>query len=386
MNTLSQAFNNLKGDRFIWLIFMFLAFASILAVYSSIGSMAYQQRGGNTEFYLLQHLLYLGFGMGLMIVCSRMHYMNFSKLAPILIIVAIFLLIYTLIFGLEINDAKRWLEIPMLDKTVQTSDFAKIALIIFLARELAKRQNNIKDFKYAFLPIILPVGLVCMLIGSEDLSTAALLFATCFLMMMVGRVSLKYMGLTIMVGIILLSLLVLIGTAFPEYVRLETWMSRVNEFMTDPNGGYQIQNSKIAIANGGIFGEGPGNSMQRNYLPFPYADFIYAIICEEYGILGSGIILFLYLWLLLRCTAIVTKCPKSFGALLAMGLGLNIVIQAFANMAVSVHLVPVTGLTLPIISMGGTSLVLTCVAIGIILSVSRYVEDYKTEQKVPLAI
>ncbi len=373
--------SDLKGDRVIWMIIIFLAIASILSVYSSIGSMAYKLRDGNTEYYLLTHVLYMGIGFFMMMVCSRIHYTKFAKLAPILFVIAVPLLLYTLFFGAEVNDAKRWIVIPWIDKTFQPSDFAKLALIIFLARALSKRQENIKDFKQSFLPIIIPVGIICTLIAPADLSTACLLFVTCILMMIIGRVSLKYIFSMAIIGIILLSLLVLLGTFFPDFVRVETWVSRIQEFLYNTDGGYQIQQSKIAIASGEFFGRGPGNSLQRNYLPYPYADFIYAIICEEYGLIGAFFIIGLYLWLLFRCIAIVTRCPKTFGAILAMGLALNIVIQAFANIAVSVHMVPVTGLTLPFISMGGTSLIFTCIALGIILSVSRYVDDSKRAEK-----
>jgi cell division protein FtsW len=198
--------------------------------------------------------------------------------------------------------------------------------------------------------------------------------------MFIGRISLKFVGLLGLMGIMMFSILIVLGVFFPDFVRLETWISRFNEFMYNTDGGYQIQQSKIAIANGEFFGVGPGNSVQRNYLPYPYADFIYAIICEEYGLIGGISILGLYLWLLVRCMSIITQCPKTFGSILAMGLCLNIVIQAFANIAVSVQLVPVTGLTLPVISMGGTSILFTCIAFGIILSVSRYVEEAKLQQ------
>jgi len=304
--------------------------------------------------------------------------MFYSRIAPILFLISIPLLLYTVGFGTEINSAKRWITIPWIDKTFQTSDLARIALIIFIAKAISIKQDVIKDFKSAFLPLIIPVVFVCLLIAPADLSTAMLLFATCICMMIIGRVSLKYIILMVIIGIGALSLLVMIGTVFPDIVRLETWISRINEFLYNSDGGWQIQQSKIAIANGEWFGSGPGGSLQKDYLPYPYADFIYAIICEEYGLIGAVVVVLLYLGLLFRCISIVTKCHKTFGAILAMGLCLNIVIQAFANIAVSVHLVPVTGLTLPIISMGGTSVVFTCISLGIILSVSRYVEEYST--------
>ena len=378
MDKVAHIVGSLKGDKIIWFIVLMLGLCSILSVYSAVGSMAYKLRDGNTEFYLIQQMLFISIGVAMMYMAYKFNYMLYSKIAPLLLVISIPLLIFTLGFGTEINHARRWLTIPFIDKTFQTSDLARLALIVYIARTVSLKQDVIKDFKSAFLPIIIPVVLVCLLIAPEDLSTAGLLFVTCLLMMIIGRVSLKYVGLMILLGLVGMAVLVLIGTAFPELVRLETWESRISAFIYDSDGGWQIQQSKIAIANGEWFGLGPGGSLQRDYLPYPYADFIYAIICEEYGIIGAVTIVFLYLGLLLRCTSIVTKCSKTFGALLAIGLCLNIVIQAFANLAVSVHLVPVTGLTLPIISMGGTSVVFTCISLGVILSVSRYVEEFST--------
>lgn len=356
------------------MIVALLSIASSLAVYSSVGSVAYEMRDGNTLGYLLQHLIFILLGFGLMYVSYQFHYMQYSRFAPLLLLVCIPLLVYTLAFGVEMNDARRWIMIPWIDKTFQTSDFAKLALIIYVARSLSLKQDFIKDWRSA-TKIIIPVVVVFLLIAPADLSTAGLLFVTCLLMMFVGRVSLRYVGALVLMGLGAFGVLLLLGEMAPEAIRVETWSSRINEFLTNTDGGYQIRQSKIAIAEGGWFGVGPGHSTQRNFLPYPYADFIYAIICEEYGLIGGIVILGLYLWLLFRCVTIVTKCPKTFGAILAMGLCLNLVIQAFANMAVSVHLVPVTGLTLPLVSMGGTSVLFTCISLGIILSVSRYVEE-----------
>jgi cell division protein FtsW len=377
VSKVTSIYYNLKGDKIIWMIVALLGVFSILAVYSAVGSMAYKVRGGNTEYYLIQQIVFISLGLGLTYICYLLHYMQYSKLAPLLLIITIPLLIYTVGFGTEINDARRWFTIPWIDKSFQTSDFAKLALIIYVARALSKKQDYIKDFQSAFLPIIAPVVLICGLIAPADLSTAGLLFVTCMFMMFVGRIHLKYIGLLIFMGLVAFSIIIIIGKFAPDFVRIDTWISRINEFMTE--GGDQIVQSKIAIAEGGWFGEGPGNSVQRNYLPYPYADFIYAIICEEYGLLGGVTVLGLYLWLLFRCISIVTRCPKTFGAILAMGLALNIVIQAFANIAVSLDLVPVTGLTLPLVSMGGTSVIFTCISLGVILSVSRYVEQAKEE-------
>ncbi len=374
MRTITELYDNLRGDKIIWLIVGLLGLFSILAVYSATGSMAFSQRDGNTEYYLIQQIAFIIVGCGVMYLCYNLHYMQYSKWAPYLLLPTLILLLWTIFFGTEINEARRWISIPWIDKTIQTSDLAKLTLILFIARSLSIRQDVIKDFKTGFLPVLLAVSLTCLLIVPADLSTAALLFLTCILMMFIGRVNMKYIFVLFLFGALGMAFIYGLGTIFPEMIRIETWTSRINDFLfTD--GGYQIEQSKIAIANGGWFGVGPGDSFQKNYLPYPYADFIYSIICEEYGIIGALFILGLYLWLLVRCIGIVTRCPKAFGAILAMGLCLNLVIQAFANIAVSVHLLPVTGLTLPLVSMGGTSMIFTCMSLGIILSVSRYVEE-----------
>lgn len=374
-------YQQLKGDRVVWLIVSLLTLFSLLIVYSTSGSVVYKMNtGSSTEFYLIRQLVFIGIGFSLMYMAYRLHYMFYAKIAPIMMILAIPLLVYTFLFGVEINDAARWIKIPFLDISFQTSDFAKLALILFVARSLAMRQEYIKDFKNAFVPIIVPIVVVCGLIIPNDLSTGALLFMTAFIMMFIGRISLKYVFLLLFVGLAFFGLIYLIGLQFPEHVRVETWVSRVQEFLYS-DGEYQVQQSKVAIASGEWFGVGPGNSIQRNILPYAYADFIYAIICEEYGMIGGFIIIGLFLWLLVRSVRLVTRCPKTFGAILAMGLTLNIVIQAFANIAVSVQVVPATGLTLPLISMGGTSFLFTCLSLGIILSVSRFVEEAYEEKR-----
>ncbi|MFT5801595.1 MAG: cell division protein FtsW, partial [Nonlabens sp.] len=231
-----------------------------------------------------------------------------------------------------------------------------------------------KDFKSAFLPIIVPILIICGLIAPADLSSALLLFVTCIGMMFLGRVAVQYIFLLLLLGIVVFAGLIVIGEFFPDFVRTDTWIERLRAFLEETEPGHQILHSKIAIANGGIFGAGPGNSVMRNYLPAPYSDFIYAMICEEYGLVGGFTIICLYVFLFFRCVSIVTRAPKAFGAMLVMGLGMLMVIQALANMAVTVQLVPVTGLTLPLVSMGGTSIVFTCISFGMILSVSRYIE------------
>ena len=359
----------------IWAILVVLGLASILAVYSSAGAMAYKYVNGNTERILFKQILFIFTGVGIAYLAYRFHYLQYSRLAPILLTIAIPLLLYTTFFGVELNDARRWINIPWINQSFQTSDFARIALIMYVARSLAIKQDYIKEWRNVSLPIILPIVIVCGLILPSDFSTAVLLFATTFLMMFIGRVSMKFVFILLLSGLILFSLMFFIGSLAPEFFRIDTWISRVQEFLGSSDGDFQVQQSKIAIANGGWLGMGPGMSLQKNHLPYAYADFIYAIICEEYGLIGGIFLLFIYLLLLFRCIKIVTRCPKAFGAILAMGLCLNIVIQAFANIAVSVQLVPVTGLTLPMVSMGGSSLLFTCLSIGVILSVSKYVDE-----------
>jgi cell division protein FtsW len=357
-----------------------LGLFSLLAVYSATGTLAYKETGGNTESFLIKHGLILGLGILITYIVHLLHYMTFSKSAPLLLLISIPLLIYTILFGAEYNDARRWISLPWVGVTFQSSDFAKLALIIYVAKAISAKQDIIKDFNSAFIPIILPIIIVCGLIAPADLSSALLLFFTSFLMMFVGRVSTKYLILLLMLGVVMFSFLIILGQFFPEAIRLETWVSRMNDFITNPEGGYQVRQSKIAIASGEWIGMGPGNSIQRNYLPAPYSDFIYAIICEEYGLVGGFTVIILYLILFIRVTRLVTKSPKAFGAMLAFGLAMSMIVQAFANIAVSVHLVPVSGVTLPLISMGGTSVLFTSISFGIILSVSKFIESLKSVQ------
>lgn len=371
----TRIYAELRGDRTIWAIMAVLAIFSILLVYSSTGTLAYREMSGNTETLLVKHFMIVVGGLFLAYMAHMMHYLKYSKAAPYLLALAVPLLLYTIAFGTDINDARRWIEVPFVGITFQTSDFAKLSLILFVARAISGKQEYIKDFNSAFLPIILPVLLICGLIAPADLSSAILLFFTCVAMMFVGRVAMQYIILLLLLGIVVFAMLVLLGEFFPDVVRSETWVNRVRDFIEQPDGGYQVQQAKIAMANGEWLGLGPGNSIQRNYLPSPYSDFIYAIVVEEYGIFIGILIILLYVLLFFRATRLVTKSPKAFGAMLAIGLSISLVLQAFVNIAVSVHLVPVTGVTLPMISMGGTSILFTCISFGIILSVSKYIES-----------
>lgn len=367
--------SKVKGDRYIWLVVFVLSVVSLLAVYSSTETLAYKSAGGNTEYYLIKHFVIMMFGIILMYLCHLIPYKYYSRIAQILLWLSIPALIYTMTLP-EVNDAARWITLPVINLTFQTSDLARFALIMYTARVLSKKQEKIESFKEAFIPVILPIAIVCALILPENFSTASVLFFSCIVLMFVGRVKFKYIMLTVGAGIVLLGIIIGLSYLLPDVGRLGTWNSRVESFI---NGGtdddsFQTDQAKIAIAKGMIFGVGPGNSTQKDFLPYPYADFIYATIIEEYGMIGGIFLIFLYLVLLYRCIKIVAKAPSSFGALLAVGLGLVLTIQAFVNMGVAVHLLPTTGLTLPLVSMGGTSLWFTSLSIGIILSVSREIE------------
>jgi cell division protein FtsW len=365
----------LRGDRTIWMIIAVLSLFSMLAVYSASGWAAWTVHGGNTTVFLLSHTVRLGFGLFLIYVCHLMHYRRYQQIAPFLMLLAVPLLAFTLFFGQNINDANRW--ISFAGFSFQPSEFAKIALIIYIARELTRKQDYISSFRDAFLPIIVPVLIICGLIAPANLSTALLLFITCILLMFIGRVSWQYIFLLGLLGVVVFAGMLAFGKLYPDsgLIRVDTWVSRVETFLHSEDGGFQVQQAKIAIAKGGIIGEGPGNSMMRNYLPYCNADFIYAIICEEYGLIGGSVVLVLYVMLFIRNVKLVTKSPKAFGAFLAIGLSLLLTVQALANIAVNVNLVPATGLTLPMISMGGTSMLFTSISLGMILSVSKFIES-----------
>ncbi len=380
MFQIDQLLTKTKGDRAIWITVVILTIISSLAVYSSTGSLAFKYQEGNTEYYLLKHLSIFLVGIIIMYLAHLVNYKYYSRVAQLLLIVSIPLLAFTLFFGVDINNAKRWLTIPVINLSFQTSDLAKLALIMYMARVLSKKQETIKDFKTGFLPAVIPPLIICALIAPSNLSTASILFFTCVVLMFIGRVKMKYIFSMMGAGIAALALIIIVALFTPFHARVLTWQSRIENFMNDDKGSYQVQQAKIAIANGGVLGSGPGNSKQRNFLPSPYSDFIFAIIIEEYGLWGALFVIALYLFFLQRSINIFIKSPGAFGAFLAIGLSFALVFQAFINMAVAVNLLPVTGVTLPLISMGGTSIWFTSISIGIILSVSRYVEQEDQKQ------
>jgi len=371
---MNKILNNTKGDRWIWLIVILLSVISLLSVYSAIGSLAYK-RGVGAESILMKHVAMMIAGLALMYICHRLDYRYYAGISKLLMYITIPLLIYTLVFGSHVNDASRWIAIPGTGLSFQTSDLAKLALITYLARTLSKKQENIKNVKESFVPIMGAVCLVFILIAWANLSTALMLFVVSILLLIMGRISVKQIAVTCLAGAILLGAVVMLGP------RRHVYMARIDTFLhpekANPDKSFQADHAKIAIATGGLFGRGIGNSNEVNYLPEAYSDEIYAIIIEEYGLVGGFLLIGIYLFLLYRCIKIATKAPKAFGTLLAAGLSFSLTIQAFANMAVAVGLGPVTGVPLPFVSMGGTSILFTSIAFGIILSVSRDNDEAK---------
>ncbi len=390
-----------KGDKVIWALVVLLVLVSLLAVYSATGTLAYKNYKGNTEIYLFKQVAFIILGIAVVYFAHLVNYTIYSKVAQILFLLSIPLLFYTLFFGVRMNEGSRWIRLPIINLTMQTSDLAKLALFMYLARLLSKKQNVIKDFKKGFVPVMVPVAITCLLIAPANLSTALLLGASCLLLLFIGRVSTKH--ILMVIGLAMIPIIFLITAAVIRHKsgddedavtkktssglfgRVDTWIGRVENFIyggkdADADDMYQVNQAKIAIAKGGWLGVGPGNSQTRDYLPQAYNDFIFAIIIEEYGLLGGAFIVFIYIVFLYRCIRIFKRCPYAFGAFLALGLSFTLAIQAIANMAVTVNLFPVTGVTLPLISMGGTSFIFTCLAIGIILSVARNVEQTEGKQ------
>lgn len=363
----------LKGDRVIWAIVFLLALLSILVVYSSIVTLAHKYKQGNTESYLIKHALFMLGGLFMMYVVHNIKYTLFSRIAQIGIFLVIPLLLFTLLKGVSAGEANRWVEIPGIGLTFQSSDVAKIILLIFIARTLTIKQGQFDTFKSVITNLLIPIGIICALILPANFSTAALLFVNCLFVMFIGQIKIKFISYILGACIGFALLLGIIIYQFPDLIpRGATWKARIENFSKgDSENNYQSEQAKIAIATGGAIGKGPGNSTQRAFLPQAHNDFIYAIIIEEYGLITGFIMLFLYMILLFRGIKILRDSEKLFGGLVAVGLSFSLVFQALINMAVAVNLFPVTGQPLPLVSMGGTSIMFTCVALGIILSVSR---------------
>ena len=373
--------SRLEGDRVIWMVALILSVWSLLSVYGSISSLAVKAEGNSLKF-LTKQGTFLVLGLMTIYIVHRINYKYFAKLANFVYVAAVLALVLTLAIGPDINDAKRWLQIPIVGITVQTSDFAKVAMIIYLAKELHMKRGILDDFRNGIAPILVRIGIVCGLILPEDLSTAVLLGAVCLGMMLIASVPWRSLfrigGIIVAMGITVYG----VGKLKPDLVpRLGTWTSRIEQFVgfastgvsrEATEGEYQIELAQIAIHKGGMLPSGPGSGTSRNFLPHPYSDMIYAFIIEEWGAIIGGLgLLLLYLILMYRTIDAARKCEKPFGSYLAMGLGMMICMQALINMAVAVRLFPTTGQPLPLVSLGGTSILFTSISIGIILAVSR---------------
>lgn len=383
-----KVFQYLKGDKVIWAVMLILSLLSVLVVYSAVVTLAHKFKQGNTEYYLMKHFALIALGFLIAYAFHRIRYTVFSKVAQIGFFLSIPLLIYTLLKGVSAGEASRWLEIPGLGLTFQSSDIAKLMLLIYVARVLTVKGKELVDFRSVLKHLIVPIGIICILILPANFSTAALLFFNCLVLMFFGgvdlRIILKIAGICLLAGVMFFAWVWFAPATIPGG-RGTTWKSRIENFGNgDSKNNYQSEQAKIAIASGGVIGKGPGNSTQRAFLPQASSDFIYAIIIEEYGLITGALMLFLYMILLYRGVKLLRDNDKPFGNFMALGLCFSLVFQALVNMAVAVNLFPVTGQPLPLVSMGGTSIWFTMISMGIILSVSRGVEE-KTEEQLEAA-
>jgi len=378
---MTRILRNISGDRTIWAIVALLAIFSFLPVYSASTNLVGVVGKGTTLGYLLKHAVLLVLGFVIIYATHKIPYRYFSGLSVLLIPVVLVLLIYTLYQGNTISgiNASRWISIPFVGIGFQTSTLASVVVMMYLARYLAKNKENKIDFKESVLQLWLPVGIIMALILPANFSTTAIIFSMVLIISFLGGYPIKYLGAIIGVGLLILVLFILTAKAFPDTFknsRIETWSNRIENFSNPgEEENYQAEKAKLAIASGEIKGKGPGKSIQKNFLPQSSSDFIYAIIVEEFGLIGGIVLLLLFLGLLFRIVIVATKTETIFGTLLVLGVGVPIIFQALINMAVAVGLFPVTGQPLPLISAGGTSIWMTCFAIGIILSVSAVREE-----------
>ncbi|PLX09922.1 MAG: hypothetical protein C0596_00090 [Marinilabiliales bacterium] len=374
--------NIFRGDRGIWIIILFLFLYSVWSVYSASAQLAFRSSTGSTTFFLLKQIFYLLVAVSAIVVVHNIPYRYFSKMSVYLWYLSLGLLVFTLIWGMNVNDARRWILLPG-GITFQTSDFAKVTLLMYLSRILALKEAEINTLEGSLKQVFFPIILTCGLIFPEDLSTAVLLFCISMILILYSKMKFKYIAImgSIMLGLMLI-LFILIKTN-QDFCRFKTWNNRIESFTSsDGEENIQERHSKIAVATGGLFGKGPGKSSQRNILPHPYSDYIFAVIVEELGLIFGAIpLLALYLYLFLRARKIVKNVSLKFGAYITAGLSTLIVLQALSNMAVTTNVFPVTGQPLPFVSYGGTSIFFTGIAFGVILSVSRSVQKEEEEQE-----
>jgi cell division protein FtsW len=376
-----------KGDRAIWGLVVLFMIYSLLAVYSSSAGVAFRSYGGNTTYFLRSQFFMLLLSLGIIVVVSYLPYRIYFSMAGLFLIISAGLLVLTLAFGARINEASRWLVIPGTGFRLQTSDVAKVALVLYLARTLAKYQNELNNFMLVTKFFMVPIAIICALIMPENLSTAMMIFVISIIILFIGRVPIKYLLAYVGMAVVGVFLFALVLTVVTKDNRVQVWKNRIEHYFSaepDPDGAYQSNQAKIAISTGGLFGKAPGRSTQRNMLPQSNSDFIFAIIIEEYGLLLGAIPLILaYMILLFRGVTIAKKCETAFPAFMVLGLIIMIVVQAFINMLVAVGLFPVTGQTLPMVSWGRTSVLMMSFSIGAILSVSRVVNARIKKEELP---
>ncbi len=371
---MAQILQRLQGDRTLWVIAVLLALFSLMPVYSASSNIAYMYGSGDTFTMLAKHGIHLLLGLLLMFAVHNMNYRHFGAIAVVMMPVAVVLLIYTYFGGVNTSNATRWIRIPFLGFTFQTSALASVVLLLYLARNLAKIDKaDLRSFKHSFTRLLLPIFVICGLILPSNFSTAALVFIMCMMLLFVGGYALKNLLYLLGGGVVVLALFITLVMAFPNISnRVATWKARIESFVSPEKGdNYQVHKAKMAIAQGEIIGKGPGKSVQKNFLPQSNSDFIYAVIVEEFGLIGGFLVVAFYVLFFVRVLIVTTKAPTNFAMLAAFGTGLGIIIQAFVNLGVAVNLLPVTGQTLPLISAGGSSIWMTCISIGIILSISR---------------
>ena len=384
---MKNVFQHIKGDKTIWAVVSLLALFSFLPVYSSSSNLAYLYGDGNTLKFLLKHLAHLVLGFGILYGVHKVPYHYFKGLSVIALPIVIILLVITMVQGTTIEgaNASRWIRIPFVGFTFQSSTLASVVLLTYVARYLSRIKDKTVTFKETLLPLWVPIFLVLALILPANFSTAAIIFSMLSVLVFIGGYPIKYLLIILFAGAMFLALFVVSAKAFPGLFpnRVDTWMSRIDNFTDgeETEADYQIEKAKIAIASGGVTGLGPGKSIQKNFLPQSSSDFIYAIIVEEFGLVGSLFLMSLYMLLLFRFVIVAHKAETVFGKLLVIGVGLPIVFVALINMAVAVEIFPVTGQTLPLISSGGSSIWMTCMAIGMVLSVSAKREVIKTEDQ-----
>lgn len=367
---------HIKGDKFTWAIILVFAFMSFLAVYSASTNLVYVVGKGTAFGHFLRHGIIIAIGFVIIYIVHKIPYRFSRPISKLGLVFSVLLLVFAALKGTTIAgaNASRWIQLPVVGISFQPSTFALVVLMVYVASYLAENYGKKINFSESLLYLWLPVGIIVGLIIPSNLSTAALLCASVGILAFIGRYPMKYLLSILVMGIIALAFFLLLAKAFPDMFpnRVDTWISRIESFVgdADKEKDYQIERAKMAIAKGGIMGEGAGKSTMKNFLPQSSSDFIYAIIAEEYGSLGALIIMILYIFLLIRIVIISQKAKTIFGQLLTLGVGLPIILQALINMGVAVELLPVTGQNLPLISSGGTSIWMTCLALGLILSVS----------------